>query len=139
MRALISGDAARFYAEETRQRARAGLPPFGRLAAIVVSGPDHNAAQAYARALAHAAFRMGSADRWSLAPAGGLPAKDDLVLLGPAEAPIALLAGRHRFRLLVKAPRTADVQGFLRALADHAPPPRGGIKVGYDVDPQSFL
>ncbi len=139
MRALISGDAARFYAEETRQRARAGLPPFGRLAAIVVSGPDHNAAQAYARALAHTAFHMTPSERWSLAPAGGLPAKDDLVLLGPAEAPIALLAGRHRFRLLVKAPRTADMQGFLRALAEHAPPPRGGIKVGYDVDPQSFL
>ena len=139
MKALVSGDAERFYAEETRQRARAGLPPFGRLAAIVVSGPDHNAAQAYARALAHAAFGMAPAERWSLAPAGGLPAKDDCVLLGPAEAPIALLAGRHRFRLLVKAPRGADMQGFLRALAEHAPPPRGGIKVGYDVDPQSFL
>ncbi len=139
MKALVSGDAERFYAEETRQRARAGLPPFGRLAAIVVSGPDHNAAQAYARAVAHAAFHMAPAERWSLAPAGGLPAKEDLVLLGPAEAPIALIAGRHRFRLLVKAPRKADMQGFLRALAEHAPPPRGGIKVGYDVDPQSFL
>ena len=139
MKALVSGDAARFYAEETRQRARAGLPPFGRLAAIVVSGPNFNAAQAYARALAHAAFHMPPADRWSLAPAGGLPGRDDLVLLGPAEAPIALLAGRHRFRLLVKAPRAADLQGFLRALSEHAPPPRGGLKVGYDVDPQSFL
>ncbi len=139
MKALVSGDSERFYAEETRQRARAGLPPFGRLAAIVVSGPDHNATQAYARALAHAAFAMAPAERWSLAPAGGLPAQDDLVLLGPAEAPIALLAGRHRFRLLVKAPRGADLQGFLRALAEDAPPPRGGVKVGYDVDPQSFL
>jgi primosomal protein N' (replication factor Y) len=139
IRALMSGDAERFYAEETRQRERAGLPPFGRLAAIVVSGPDFAGTQSHARALAQAAFRMPPSERWSLAAAGGLPGPEETVLLGPAEAPIAILAGRHRFRLLVRAPRRSDLQGFLRALAQAAPPPRGGIKVGFDVDPQSFL
>ena len=139
IRALVSGDGRRFYGEETRQRDRAGLPPFGRLAAIVVSGPDHAGTQAYARALAQAAFRMPPAPGWSLAAAGGLPGADETILLGPAEAPIAVVAGRHRFRLLVKAPRRGDLQGFLRALASAAPPPRGGVKVGFDVDPQSFL
>ncbi len=139
IRALLSGEAGRFYAEETRQRERAGLPPFGRLASIIVSGPEFSGTQAHARALAQAAFRMPASDRWSLAAAGGLPGRDEMVLLGPAEAPIAVVAARHRFRLLVKAPRRSDLQGFLRALAQAAPAPRGGIKVGFDVDPQSFL
>jgi primosomal protein N' (replication factor Y) len=139
IRALVSGDAARFYAEETRQRERAGLPPFGRLAAIVVSGPDHAGTQAYARGLAQAAFRLPPSDGWTLAAAGGIATKEETLLLGPAEAPIAVVAGRHRFRLLVKAPRRSDLQGFLRALTAAAPPLRGGIRVGFDVDPQNFL
>ena len=64
---------------------------------------------------------------------------DEIVLLGPAEAPIAVLRKRHRFRLAAKAPRSADLQGFLRALLAAAPPPRGGVRVAIDVDPQSFL
>ena len=139
IRALVAGDGERFYAEETRSRERAGLPPFGRMAAIVVSGPDFTGAQAHARALALAAFRMPPSERWHLAAAGGVPRDDETILLGPAEAPIAILAGRHRFRLLVKAPRRGDLQGFLRALAETAPAPRGGVKVAFDVDPQSFL
>lgn len=139
IRALLSGDAERFYAEETAERERAGLPPFGRLAALVVSGPDHAETQAHARALALSAFRLTSTERWSVAPVGGLPGPTDIVLLGPAEAPIAVLAGRHRFRLLAKAPRRADLQGFLRALLAAAPAPRGAVKVAVDVDPQSFL
>ena len=139
IRALMSGDAARFYAEETRQRERAGLPPFGRLAAIIVSGPDFSGTQAHARAIAQAAFAMPGSERWSLAAAGGLPGHDEMILLGPAEAPIAVVAARHRFRLLVKAPRRSDLQGFLRALVRAAPPPRAGVRVGFDVDPQSFL
>jgi primosomal protein N' (replication factor Y) len=139
IRALLSGDTARFYAEETAQRRRATLPPFGRLAAIIVSGPDFAGTQAYARTLAQAAYQLPPSDRWYLAAAGGLPGEDELVLLGPAEAPISVIAGRHRFRLLVRAPRKSGLQDFLRALVRAAPPPRGGIKVNFDVDPQSFL
>ena len=139
IRALVSGDGRRFFSEEMRQRERAGLPPFGRLAAIVVSGPDHAGTQAHARALAQAAFRLPPHAGWRLAAAGGIPAPDEMILLGPAEAPIAVVAGRHRFRLLVKAPRRGELQGFLRALSQAAPPPRGGVKVAFDVDPQSFL
>jgi primosomal protein N' (replication factor Y) len=139
VRALLSGDADRFYAEETSQRQRATLPPFGRLAAIIVSGPDFAGTQAYARSLAQAAYLMPGSDRWSLAAAGGLPGSEDLVVLGPAEAPISVIAGRHRFRLLIRSPRRADLQGFLRALLQQVAPPRGGIRVNFDVDPQSFL
>jgi primosomal protein N' (replication factor Y) len=139
IRALLSGDAARFYAEETEQRRRGGLPPFGRLAALIVSGKDRASAETHARALAFTAYDLARKSQWPLAPAGGLPDEKDIVLLGPAEAPIAVIRGRHRFRLLVRAPKTADLQGFLRALLNAAPPERGGIRVAVDVDPQSFM
>ena len=88
LKALLSGDAERFYREEIRMREAAGLPPFGRLAALIVSANDRQASESHARALARAA-----------------PATADVMVLGPAEAPIAVVRGRHRFRLLVKTPR----------------------------------
>jgi primosomal protein N' (replication factor Y) len=135
--ALLSGDVERFYETEIAQRKRGGLPPFGRLAALIVSGEDKGAAEAHARAIARAALTLG--ERFALSPAGGAARPDEISLLGPAEAPLALLRGRHRFRLAAKAPRSADMQGFLRALIAAAPPPRGGVRVTVDVDPQSFL
>ncbi len=135
--ALLSGDVERFYETEIVQRRRGRLPPFGRLAALIVSGEDRGAAEAHARAIARASLGLGAEFR--LAPAGGVAAADEISLLGPAEAPIALLRGRHRFRLAAKAPRSADLQAFLRALLAASPPPRGGVRVSVDVDPQSFL
>ena len=139
IRALVSGDSERFYAEETEQRARAGLPPFGRLAALIVSGKDRASAEGHARALVRAAHALPASERWRLTPVGELPQEGDLTILGPAEAPIAVVRGRHRFRLLVRAPRSADLQGFLRAMLAGAPPERGGVSVDVDVDPMSFL
>ena len=139
IRALLSGEPEKFYAAETAMRESAGLPPFGRLAALIISGNDRVSAEAHARALARAAYEMDASERWSIAPLGGLPGDNDLIVLGPAEAPLALLRGRHRFRLLVKAPRAADMQGFLRALLAAGPKERGGVRVAVDVDPQSFL
>ena len=137
--ALVSGDAERFYREETEQRRIGGLPPFGRLAAIIVSGEDKGAAEAHARALARTAHGLPEGKGWRVAPLGGPPQAGEITLLGPAEAPIAVLRKRHRFRLAAKAPRSADLQGFLRALLAAAPPARGGVRVAIDVDPQSFL
>jgi primosomal protein N' (replication factor Y) len=139
MRAILSGDSERFYVEETQQRSRAGLPPFGRLAALIISGKESASAEVFARALARAAYSLAPSPLWTLAAAGGLPDDNDITLLGPAEAPIAIIRGRHRFRLLVRAPRTADLQGFLRAWLASGPPVGGGISVAIDIDPQSFL
>ena len=122
MAALLSGDAERFYAEETRAREMAGLPPFGRLAALIVSATDRHAAEAHARAIALEAR-----------PPEGV------MVLGPAEAPLALIRGRYRFRLLVKTEREVDLQAYLRTWLARAPKTRGNVKVAIDVDPQSFL
>ena len=139
MQALLRGDAEEFYAQEIALRERAGLPPFGRLAALIVSGRDAALVEAHARALARAAYALPASSGYRVATVGGLPEPDEISVLGPAEAPIALLRGRFRFRLLVRAPRRADVQGFLRALFDAAPPARGGVRVQVDIDPQSFF
>jgi primosomal protein N' (replication factor Y) len=122
MRALVSGDAAAFYEREIAERERSGLPPFGRLAGIVVSAETRAEADGHARGLRRAA-----------------PPANDISVLGPAEAPLALIAGRHRFRLLVHGERRSDMQGFLRTLLANGPKPRGSIRVQVDIDPQSFL
>ena len=120
--ALLSGDAERFYEEEIAAREAAGLPPFGRLAALIVSGEEREKAEAHGQALARAAD-----------PPPGV------MVLGPAEAPLALVRGRWRFRLLVKTERGVDVQSYLRDWLARGPKPRGNLKVAIDVDPQSFL
>jgi primosomal protein N' (replication factor Y) (superfamily II helicase) len=122
MRALIGQDREAFYDAEIEVRERDHYPPFGRLASIVVSGPDKNDTAAHARALARAA-----------------PLADDVRILGPAEAPLALVRGRYRFRLLIKAPRAFDLSAYLREWLHTAPKTKGSIKLDIDIDPQSFL
>ena len=121
IRALVSGDAERFYREETAQREAASMPPFGRLAALIISANDRQPAESYARALARAAE-----------PPPGV------MVLGPAEAPIAVIRGRHRFRILVKTDRAVPIQTYLREWLARAPKATGNIRVGIDIDPQSF-
>jgi primosomal protein N' (replication factor Y) (superfamily II helicase) len=122
MRALIAQDREAFYDAEIEVRERDHYPPFGRLASIVVSGPDKHDTEGHARALARAA-----------------PTHDEVRILGPAEAPLALVRGRHRFRLLIKAPRNFDLSVYLRQWLAAAPKAKGSIKRDIDVDPQSFL
>jgi primosomal protein N' (replication factor Y) (superfamily II helicase) len=122
MRALISGDREAFYAKEIEERERAGYPPFGRLAALIVSGGDKHEAESFARKIAAAA-----------------PLDNDVRVLGPAEAPLALVRGRYRFRILVKSPRAYDLSGYLRGWLTNAPKTRGTLKLEIDIDPQSFL
>jgi primosomal protein N' (replication factor Y) len=122
MKALISGDREAFYSSEIALREASAYPPFGRLASMVITASERHAAESYARGLA------------SIAP------KDEQVrVLGPAEAPIAVVRGRHRFRLLVKSPRDFNLSGYLREWLAAAPKPRGNVKLEVDVDPQSFF
>ncbi|AEG54799.1 primosomal protein N' [Sinorhizobium meliloti] len=122
MQAIVSGDSDAFYEREIHERERAVLPPFGRLASVIVSADTRGDAEGHARGLRNAAPRV-----------------DGIAILGPAEAPLALIRGRHRFRLLVHGRRNSDMQSFVRAMIAAGPKERGSVSVQLDIDPQSFL
>lgn len=119
--ALAAGDRDAFYAAETEARRHAGAPPFGRWAAIILSSESEQEAR-------QAAVRLGEVR----------PRLADIQILGPAPAPLALLRGRYRYRFLVNARRSANLQACLRewiGKVSFAP----GVRVGVDVDPYSFV
>ncbi len=120
--AILSGEDEAFWRAEAAERATAGMPPYGRLAGIVLSGPELEPVTAHGRALARAA-----------APLREMGAE----VFGPAPAPIARIRGRHRARLLVKAPKAAPLQPALARWLAAVPPP-SGVRVAVDIDPQSF-
>jgi primosomal protein N' (replication factor Y) len=120
--ALVSGDRDNFLAREIEARKSSAMPPFGRLAALLVSGSHREGAEGYARAVARAA-----------------PAAAKIEVLGPAEAPLSVIRGRYRFRLLVKAARETDLQAYLRLWLKGAPKPKGDLRLTVDIDPYSFL
>ncbi len=119
--ALVSGDGPGFYAAETDARRFAAMPPFGRLAAIIISAEDQAETESTAR-------RIGSA----------APRIEGMAVFGPAPAPLAMLRGRHRQRILVHAERKLDVQDVIR---DWLGTLEWGnkVRVAVDVDPYSFL
>ena len=121
MRALASGARDRFIEVESEARARAGMPPFGRLAALILSSPDPRRLEDAARALARAA-----------------PNVEGVQVLGPAPAPLALLRGRHRRRFLLKARRDVAVQKVVKAWVSQVKLP-GNVRLQIDIDPYSFL
>ncbi len=122
IRAIILGDEEAFWRAEAAQRERAGAPPYGRMAGIVVSGPDEAKVVDVARYLARN-VRM-------LTDLG-------CQVFGPAPAPVARIRGRHRVRLLVKAPKGVVIQAALaawRAQVKLGP----NLRISVDIDPQSF-
>jgi primosomal protein N' (replication factor Y) (superfamily II helicase) len=122
IRALLAADRDAFYTTEIELREKTQYPPFGRLASLLISAKERVAAESYGRRLAAAA-----------------PRAPDVRILGPAEAPLAVVRGRHRCRLLVKAARSFDLSGYLRSWLAAAPKRGGNLKLEIDIDPQSFL
>jgi primosomal protein N' (replication factor Y) len=122
MKALVANDREAFYASEIDSRERTGYPPFGRLASLIISAGDRPTAEGYARKLASIA-----------------PLDERVQVLGPAEAPLAVIKGRYRFRLLVKSLRNVDLSEYLREWLAAGPKTKGNLKLEIDVDPQSFL
>ena len=122
MQAIISGDREAFLDREISQRQAAMLPPFGRLAALIISARHKETAEVYAREVVRRA-----------------PLAERIEVLGPAEAPLAVIRGRHRWRILVKAAREVDLQAYLRAWLSAAPDPKGDLRLTVDVDPYNFM
>src|SRR5260370_26327669 len=101
---------------------RAFYPPFGRLASLIISAGDRSIAESFARRLAAIA-----------------PIDQRIQVLGPAEAPLAVIKGRYRFRLLVKSARGVDLSEYLREWLAAGPKTTGNLKLQGDGDPQSFF
>jgi len=120
LQALLSGDTETFINNEIAAREDLAMPPFGRLAALILSGPDEGAVIAAGRVLA------------AQAPKG-----DGIEVLGPAPAFMALLRGRHRHRLLLKTRRDTAPQGLIQAWLDRVRIP-SSVRIQVDIDPYSF-
>ena len=121
MQALKRGDRDGYLNQEKAIREGAMLPPYGRLAALIISGRDAAQTEAFARSVA----RM-------------VPMAEGVTVLGPAPAPIHLVRGRHRWRFLVKAGREVNIQEFLREWLKDVKA-KGSLHLAVDVDPYSFL
>lgn len=121
MQALRAQDRDAFVAAEMSEREMAGLPPFGRLAAVIASGPDGAQLEVFVRLMAEAA-----------------PNTPGVEVYGPADAPLGLIRGRRRKRFLVRADRAVDLSAYMAAWRARVRPP-GAIRVVIDIDPYSFL
>jgi primosomal protein N' (replication factor Y) len=120
--AMVKGDSEAFYRQELEVRREGRLPPFGRLAALIVSANEHDDAMGFAKKLLSEA-----------------PSADGLRLLGPADAPIALIRGRHRVRLLAQSPKDFDLSGYVRFWLTNGSRVTGNLRVQVDIDPMSFF
>ncbi|EDM70337.1 primosomal protein N' [Roseobacter sp. AzwK-3b] len=123
IRAILSGDEEGFWRAEAEERRHAGVPPYGRMAGIILSSTDAREVFDFATELAR---RDG--------PLRAVGAQ----VFGPAPAPIARIRGRHRVRLLVKAARGVALQGAVAQWVAQLKPP-GQLRLSIDIDPQSFL
>ena len=121
LQAIASGNRDAFYAVEWGKREAAGLPPFGRLAALILSGRKEQQVHEAGEMLASTAPDAKGVQVW-----------------GPAPAPLALIRGQTRQRLAVHADRSVNIQAYLRAWLDQVKLP-GSVSLTVDIDPQSFL
>ena len=123
IRAILSGEEEAFWRAEAAERRAAGVPPYGRMAGIILSSPD-----------VQAVFDLGAAMARRAEPLRRIGAE----VYGPAPAPIARIRGRHRVRLLVKAEKGAALQGALAEWVGQFRLP-ANLRLAVDIDPQSFF
>ncbi len=121
IKALAKNDRDEFLAVEAREREKAAMPPFGRLAALILSDPDENKLDVFCRSLAQKA-----------------PRYDDIRVLGPAPAPMGFLRGKHRRRFLIKAGKNLPIQKYLAEWLGNVKTP-SSLQLKVDIDPQSFF
>ncbi len=121
MKALGTGDAQAFQMIDAQERKQLGMPPFGRLAGLLLSGPDRARVEDAAREMARAA-----------------PRGQGISLFGPAEAPIAMIRGRYRRRLLLKTALDVRIQPLLAAWVAGVKLP-SNVRLQLDVDPHDFM
>ncbi|WP_353339515.1 primosomal protein N' [Pelagimonas sp. KU-00592-HH] len=122
IRSILAGDEVGFWTAEADERRHAGVPPFGRMAGIILSSED-----------VQQVFDLGNALARQDGPLQAIGAQ----VFGPAPAPIARVRGRHRVRLLVKAEKGAPLQAALAKWVGQFKL-KGDLRLAVDIDPQSF-
>ena len=123
IRSILGGDEEAFWRAEAAERRASGVPPYGRMAGIILSGPE-----------VQPVFDFGA----ELARRDGPLQRIGAQVWGPAPAPIARVRGRHRVRLLVKADKQSPIQAALAEWVAQLKPP-ANLRIAIDIDPQSFL
>ncbi len=123
IRAILGGDEEAFWRAEAAERRAAGVPPYGRMAGIILSSPDVQQVFDFAAELARR---------------DGPLRKVGAQVFGPAPAPIARVRGRHRVRLLVKAGKLVPLQAAVAEWVGQLRVP-ANVRLAIDIDPQSFL
>ena len=121
LQALVSGDRDSFFEREIAARQLAEMPPFGRLAALIVSATNPQEGLAFVRQMA-----------------AKMPPHEEIRVLGPAPAPMARIRNRYRYRFLLKASRQAPLQGYIASWLKPFKP-RGSVRLSVDIDPYNFL
>ncbi|MDG1707393.1 MAG: primosomal protein N', partial [Emcibacteraceae bacterium] len=120
LEALVLGDKDLFLEREAAAREEQNLPPYGKLASLILSGPDKIKIAAFTKGLSKCA-----------------PHYDDVTVLGPVPAPLSYLRGNYRYRFLIKAEAKVNLQGIIKTWLEQAPKSRG-VRVQVDIDPYSF-
>lgn len=123
MQALRANARDQFLAVESDERRAATMPPYGRLAGVIISGKDEGQTKTFAQDLLRAA------------PSSIVPG---MKIWGPAEAPMYRLRGKFRFRFLVQSERGVIPQKTIADWIASTPAP-SSIDVRVDIDPQSFV
>ena len=120
LQALAANDAGRYIELEKKNRRILKMPPYGKLAAVIVSGAKQEETEKTAIWLGQTAFNDAA-----------------VTTLGPAPAPIFMLRGKYRYRLLLKTAKNVKIQDLVREWLKRVKVP-GTVRVEVDIDPYSF-
>lgn len=122
IKAIINATQNEFYAYEIAEREKANMPPFSRFAALIISAPSDEEAKSYARLLRH-----------------NMHSYSNIAIFGPAQAPIAVLCNKYRYRILIRATKSVNIQQYIKDLLKKHNKASARISIQVDIDPQSFF
>ena len=118
---LAASDRDGYLEIERETREALTLPPYGRMAALILSAPTAEMAKEIGLITGRAA-----------------PHGEGVTVYGPAPAPISVVRGRHRLRFLITTPRDVDLSAYMAAWMRAVKLP-GAARISVDIDPYSFL